>query len=125
MIRTKRVYDPPSPSDGQRVLVDRLWPRGLTKEKARIDSWRRDLAPSTDLRIWYGHDPAKFDRFRERYRTELLRQRDALATLAIASEKGTLTLVYGAKDPRFCNAAVLKELLEDVLHGTPTPSKSR
>lgn len=119
MIRTKRVYDPASPGDGHRILIDRLWPRGLTKEKARVDRWRRDLAPSTELRIWFGHDPEKFPRFRERYRTELLRQREALANLAVESETGTVTLVYAAKDTRHCNAIVLKELLEEILRGGP------
>lgn len=117
MLRTKRVYDPPSPSDGRRVLIDRLWPRGLAKEKARVDLWRRDLAPSTGLRKWYGHDPARFARFRERYRMELLRHRDALASLAVESELGTVTLVYGARDDRHCNATVLKELIEEILRG--------
>ncbi len=121
MIRTKRVYDPASPSDGRRILIDRLWPRGLTKERARVDNWHKDLAPSSELRIWYGHDPAKFPRFRERYRTELLRQREALANLAVESKSGTVTLVYAAKDARHSNATILKELLEEILRGGPAP----
>jgi uncharacterized protein YeaO (DUF488 family) len=125
MIRTKRAYDPPSPNDGLRVLIDRLWPRGVTKERARIDRWSRELAPSTELRRWYGHDPTRFARFRERYRTELLRQREALAALAVESEKGPVTLVYAAKDAQHCNATVLKELLSEVLRGGLPGSDSR
>ncbi len=82
VIHTKRVYDPPLPTDGRRILVDRLWPRGLTKERARVDAWERDLAPSTELRIWFGHDVSRFSSFRQRYRKELLRRRDALVALA-------------------------------------------
>lgn len=113
MIRTKRVYEPASPEDGRRVLIDRLWPRGVTKANARIDVWRRELAPSDELRRWYGHDPKKFRTFRERYRMELLRRRDQVADLVIEAEQGTLTLVYGARDPRYSNARVLKELVEE------------
>lgn len=125
MIRTKRAYDPPTPDDGLRVLIDRLWPRGITKERARIDRWSRELAPSTELRRWFGHDPNRFERFRERYRAELLRQRDALAALAVEAEKGPVTLVYAAKDDRHCNATVLKELLSEVLRGGLPESRSR
>ena len=119
MIRTKRVYDAPSSEDGRRILVDRLWPRGLTREAARLDEWRRDLAPSPELRVWFGHDPAKFDRFRRRYREELRPQRATLTSLAAESRAGTVTLVYGARDGRHCNAAVLQELLEEILRGGP------
>ncbi len=117
MIRLWRVYDPPSSSDGVRILVDRLWPRGLTKERARVGAWRRDLAPSDGLRRWYGHDPARFTRFRERYRLELLQRREALATIAIQAERTTVTLLYAAKDSSRSNAAVLRELIEEVLGG--------
>ena len=116
MIKTKRAYDRPSPEDGRRVLIDRLWPRGLTKDRARIDEWRRDLAPSDALRRWFGHDPAKFPEFRSRYRTELLRQRNALADLVCAAERGVVTLVFAARDPEHCNATVLKELLDESLN---------
>jgi uncharacterized protein YeaO (DUF488 family) len=115
VFRLKRVYTEATPSDGTRILVDRLWPRGLTKERARVDLWLRDLAPSADLRTWYGHDPTRFARFRERYRLELFRQRDALSTLAIEGERRTITLLHAAADSRRSNAAVLKELLEEVL----------
>ena len=115
MIRIKRAYEPPSPEDGRRILIDRLWPRGVRKEEARIDEWRKELAPSDQLRKWFGHEPAKFPEFRERYRKELLRQRDSLAALAIEAERGVVTLVYAAKDSEHCNATVLKELLEESL----------
>lgn len=117
MIRTKRVYEPPSPGDGRRVLIDRLWPRGLTKRRACVDDWRRDLAPSDTLRTWFGHDPKKFDRFRERYRDELLLQRDALTALARVATQEGLTIVYAAKDAEHSNAVVLKELLEELRAG--------
>ena len=127
MIQVKRVYEPPSPSDGRRILVDRLWPRGLTKAVARVDEWERDLAPSQDLRIWYGHEPSKFHRFRERYRRELLQKSDALATLAIQIERETVTLLCAAKHPELSNAAVLKEVLAEVVEagGAPAVPKRR
>ncbi len=127
VIRTKRVYDPPLPTDGRRILVDRLWPRGLTKERARVDAWERDLAPSTELRIWFGHDVARFSSFRQRYRKELLRRRDALVALAREGERSPVTLVYAARDAEHCNATVLQELLKEVLEAAPAnpPPPSR
>ncbi len=122
-IQTKRAYEPPSPHDGKRVLIDRLWPRGVLKEKARIDAWMKVLSPSAELRTWFGHDPQKFPRFRERYRTELLRHRDELAALVIDAENGPVTLVYAAKDAEHCNATVLKELLEEVLREEPAAGR--
>jgi uncharacterized protein YeaO (DUF488 family) len=115
MIRIKSAYEPASRRDGMRILVDRLWPRGVKKDDAKLNDWRPELAPSDELRRWFAHDPAKFVRFRARYRTELLRRRDAVAELALAAEKGIVTLVYGSKDPIHCNAAVLKELVDDAL----------
>jgi uncharacterized protein YeaO (DUF488 family) len=117
MIKLKRVYEKPVPSDGTRVLVDRLWSRGLTKELASIDGWRRDLVPSTELRNRYGHDRTRFSHFRERYRMEVFRCREDLATLAIQGERKKVTLFYAAKDPRDSNAAILKGLLVEVLNG--------
>ncbi len=113
-IRVKRAYEPAAPGDGHRVLIDRLWPRGIRKESAHIDEWAKGLAPSTELRTWYGHDPERFPRFRERYRRELLEHRDDLARLIIAAEKGPVTLVFAAKDAEHCNAGVLRELLEEI-----------
>lgn len=114
MIRTKRVYSEPSPRDGVRILVDRLWPRGIRKEWARIVEWRKDLAPTTSLRKWFGHQPARWTEFRRRYRAELVRSEmmDELKKLACRSRKRTLTLVYGAADEQYNQAVALKELLD-------------
>lgn len=112
-IRLKRAYDPPAAGDGTRVLVDRLWPRGLSKEKARIDLWLRDIAPSTELRKWFGHDAAKWEEFAERYDRELDALPELLRQLAGLAQKGRLTLVFGARDRERNNAVVLRlRLLE-------------
>ena len=112
MVRIKRVYDPPEPGDGRRLLIDRLWARGLTKEAARIDDWIKELAPSTELRKWFGHDPARWDEFQARYKEELLTQAELLAKLRAEAKKGTITLLFAAKDTAHNNAVVLKEMLE-------------
>ncbi len=112
MIRTKRAYDPPSKSDGKRILIDRLWPRGIKKEDAKIDEWIRDAAPSTELRKWFSHDPAKWNECRSRYKDELKERADLLQRLRKESRKGTITLVFAAKDSEHANAVVLKEVLE-------------
>ena len=112
-IRLKRVYDPPSPDDGLRVLVDRLWPRGIKKEAARIDLWAQDIAPSARLRQWFGHDPARWAEFRKRYQAELAANEAAVASLRAATRTAKrLTLVFGAKDEERNNAVVLRETLE-------------
>jgi len=113
MTRIKRVYSEPSPSDGVRILVDRVWPRGISKERAHIVEWRKDLAPSTSLRKWFGHDPVKWKDFRDRYRAELTNsgQIEALKELARLSRQKTVTLVYSAADEEHNQAVVLKELL--------------
>ncbi|GMV49981.1 MAG: hypothetical protein UZ03_NOB001002271 [Nitrospira sp. OLB3] len=115
MIRLKRAYSTPSPQDGLRLLVDRLWPRGCRKEALRLDGWRKNLAPSAALRTWFGHDPAKWDEFRRRYQLELDRseQRDAIAALAQLARTTTITLVFGAADPDHNHAVVLKDVLEE------------
>ncbi|HEY8322986.1 MAG TPA: DUF488 domain-containing protein [Ktedonobacterales bacterium] len=112
-LSVKRVYEEPAPEDGERVLIDRLWPRGLSKEKAHIDLWLKDVAPSRELRTWFGHDPAKYDEFRRRYEAELAEEpaRSALATLREHIKRGPVTVVYGARDSDHSNAAVLRELL--------------
>jgi len=110
-VQLKRAYDPPSPRDGTRILVDRLWPRGISKAKARVDLWLRDVAPSTALRQWFGHDPARWSEFRRRYRAELKRQPEALAQLRALARQGRVTLVFGARDERRNQAVVLKDLL--------------
>jgi DNA-3-methyladenine glycosylase I len=110
-IKLKRVYDPPSPEDGLRILVDRLWPRGLAKASARIDLWLKDLAPSTALRTWFRHDPARWQEFRRRYFKELDRQQDAGRELWETAQTKPVTLVYGAQHSTHNNAVVLKDYL--------------
>lgn len=110
-IQIKRAYAPPSPEDGVRVLVDRLWPRGLTKSDAAIDRWIKDLAPSTELRRWFGHDPTRWDEFRRRYRAELSQRSDLLDELRALAKRGRLTLVFGARDELHNQAVVLRDLL--------------
>ena len=107
----KRAYVPAAASDGSRVLIDRLWPRGVTKTEAHIDLWVKDLAPSTELRKWFGHDPEKWTEFQQRYRAEL-KGKEGLPDIRALSRKGTVTLVYGAKDEQHTHALVLKEVLE-------------
>jgi uncharacterized protein YeaO (DUF488 family) len=111
-IRLKRVYEPAAAEDGLRVLVDRLWPRGLAKEKAAVDHWLKEAAPSTALRQWFGHDPARWPEFRERYRAELRENPTALAALRRLCRGQTVTLLYAASDPEHNNAVVLKTQLE-------------
>ncbi|MCE9524966.1 MAG: DUF488 domain-containing protein [Planctomycetales bacterium] len=111
MLKLKRVYESPSPQDGLRVLVDRLWPRGLTKERAAVDLWAKEVAPSTELRKWFDHDPAKWKQFQIRYRKELLEKKDALQALKKKSQGHTVTLVYGARDEEHNEALVLKKIL--------------
>ncbi|RII29207.1 MAG: hypothetical protein CXR31_02220 [Geobacter sp.] len=111
MVKLKRIYDAPAPDDGRRVLVDRLWPRGIAKDEARLDDWLKEIAPSDELRKWFGHDPTKWEEFRERYRAELDSHGDLLAGLRDVAKKGTVTLLYAAKDEEHNNAVVLDELL--------------
>ena len=113
MIKLKRAYEIPSPKDGVRVLVERLWPRGLTKERAKVDLWLKDIAPSPELRKWFGHDPARWEQFQERYRRELREKQDALELLEKKANEGTVTLVYAARDKEHNEALVLKNILED------------
>ncbi len=112
-IRLKRAYEPAAEADGTRVLIDRLWPRGVTKAEAAIDHWFRDLGPSTELRKWFGHDPALFAEFRRRYAEELKRQRELLDELLRIASHGRLTLVYSAHDEEHNDAVVLKGVLLD------------
>ncbi len=110
MLKMKRAYEKPAEDDGARVLVDRLWPRGVKKEDAQIVWWAKELAPSTELREWFGHDPAKYDEFAKRYRREL-EGNEALPKLEGLMSEGQVTLVYGAKDEEHNQARVLLELL--------------
>ena len=118
-VAIKRAYDEPDESDGMRVLVDRLWPRGLAKERAHIDLWLKEIEPSNELRAWFGHDPARFDEFRQRYEAELAsgRAHDALARLRELVQQHPVTLVFAARDAEHSNAAVLRELLLKPDHG--------
>lgn len=110
-VRLKRAYDAPAPSDGYRVLIDRLWPRGVSKDDARLDEWARQLAPSSELRRWFGHDPSRFEEFRRRYIAELAAQEEKLRELRRRAREGALTLVYGAHDEEHNDAVVLAEVL--------------
>jgi uncharacterized protein YeaO (DUF488 family) len=111
MVRTKRVYEDPGPQDGYRVLIDRVWPRGISRERARLDEWARELAPSDELRKWFAHRPERFAEFRNRYRAELQQQTEKIAELRRRARSGRVTVVYGARDEEHNNAVVLAELL--------------
>ncbi len=117
-IRLKRAYEKPEPTDGTRILVDRLWPRGLTKEKAAIDLWLKELAPSTELRKWFGHDPKKWRNFRSRYRTELKQQSAALQLIKSKAKDGVVTLIYAARDQKHNEAVILQQLLTNPRNAT-------
>jgi uncharacterized protein YeaO (DUF488 family) len=110
-IRLRRAYELASPEDGYRVLIDRLWPRGVSREKAKLDDWDPELAPSTELRRWFSHDPSRFEEFRRRYIEELRDERRRLAALRRQARESTLTLVYSARDTEHNDAVVLAEVL--------------
>jgi uncharacterized protein YeaO (DUF488 family) len=111
-IRMSRAYEPPGPDDGCRVLVDRIWPRGIHKEELRLDAWLKDMAPSTALRKWFNHEPDKWDRFKERYFAELDGRPEAVGRLVEMRSAGTLTLVFGSRETRYNNAVAIKDYLE-------------
>jgi uncharacterized protein YeaO (DUF488 family) len=111
-IDVKRVYDPPATADGTRILVDRLWPRGISKDKAAIDHWMKEVAPSNELRHWYGHDPEKWAEFRRRYAAELKQHPAALDELKTLVTKGRVTLLFSSRETAKNNAVALKALLE-------------
>lgn len=115
-IRLKRVFAAPAAEDGERILVDRLWPRGMRKEAAALDGWMKDLAPSTELRRWFGHEPARWAGFRKRYEAELAQHQDLLDELRRRARKGTVTLLFAARDEAHNEAVVLKDVL---LKGAP------
>ncbi|GBQ22101.1 hypothetical protein AA0472_0660 [Acetobacter estunensis NRIC 0472] len=117
-IHVKRVYDPASPDDGQRILVDRLWPRGLSREKAALTAWDKEIAPSTDLRQWFAHDPAKWGEFISRYRTELAANTQAVDELLARAREGCVTLLFGARDTQHNEAIVLADWLRSHLSRT-------
>lgn len=112
MIKLKRAYENPAKDDGERILVERLWPRGLTKLRAKIDLWLKDVAPSTELRRWFGHDPDKWDEFRRRYQKELKDNNDLIKLLKRKAKAGTITLIYAARDEEHNGALVLKRFLQ-------------
>jgi len=110
-VKLKRVYDPPAASDGTRILVDRLWPRGVKKANAAIDQWDKSIAPSTRLRNWFGHDPARWQEFRQRYASEIHGRREELAALRARAESGRITLIFAAHDKMHNHAIVLRDVL--------------
>lgn len=112
-LRVKRIYEPVSRRDGKRVLVDRLWPRGISKDRAAVDEWIKEIAPSSELRKWFGHDPSRWDEFRRKYKKELHGNRALIQQLKAEARKRSVTLVYAAKDPDHNNAVVLKEVLDE------------
>ena len=113
-IKIKRVYNDPEDSDGYRILIDRIWPRGLSKEDAKLDDWNKDLAPSTKLRKWFDHDPDKFEIFSEKYKKELENSNEYVKKLIEKAQDNTVTLLYGAKDTEHNQAVVLKQVIEDL-----------
>jgi uncharacterized protein YeaO (DUF488 family) len=121
-VRLKRAYEPASAEDGYRVLVDRLWPRGISKEQAKLDEWDQELAPSSQLREWFGHEPDRFPDFRRRYIGELRANRPRLRELRRRARTGTLTLVYSAHDSEHNDAVVLAEALR---RGLPKSDRPR
>lgn len=118
MIRIKRVYEPAEAEDGRRILVDRLWPRGVSRERDRIEAWHKEIAPSDGLRRWFGHDPVRWEEFRRRYREELAAHPAEIGRLLREAGEGGITLLFAARDQEHNNAVVLKELLEQGTDGT-------
>lgn len=114
-LRIARIYEEPSADDGRRILVDRLWPRGVSKQKARLDDWCKEVAPSDELRRWYGHDPGRFEEFSARYREELSAggRAEALERIAAAARAGTVTLLTATKEPAISQAAVIRAAIEE------------
>jgi uncharacterized protein YeaO (DUF488 family) len=110
-ISIKRIYDEPALNDGKRILVDRLWPRGVSKEKAKLDLWLKDIAPSTELRKWFDHDPRKWAEFRKKYHAELKNNVEVVSQLKKIAKKANVTLLYGAKDEKHNEAVVIMEYL--------------
>jgi uncharacterized protein YeaO (DUF488 family) len=112
MVKVKRVYEEKSSADGRRILVDRLWPRGMKKEEAAIDQWLKEVSPSTELRRWFSHDPAKWDEFKKRYGRELEGKEALIESLKKQAKRGTVTLLYSAKNETLNNAVALKEMID-------------
>jgi uncharacterized protein YeaO (DUF488 family) len=125
MVKLKRAYDPVSSSDGIRLLVERLWPRGLSKDKLKLDGWIRDVGPTTELRKWFGHDPAKWSQFRSRYFRELDSRPESWQQIASLSRGRTVTLVYSSHDEEHNNAVALREYLQAKARRRPRPRQSK
>lgn len=115
MLKTKRVYENPGPDDGYRILTERLWPRGVSKERARLDEWMKGVAPSHELRKWFGHDPDKWEEFQERYRRELYNSEDVERLLEIIQTKDVVTLVYASKNKTYNSTVLLKNFVSKLL----------
>jgi uncharacterized protein YeaO (DUF488 family) len=124
-IRCKRIYEPSAPDDGYRLLIDRMWPRGISRDRAALDEWARDLAPSDELRRWYGHAPERFEEFGRRYRAELVAHASELHALRRRARSGRLTIVFAARDSEHSNAAVLAEVLRHPAGSAPAPPARR
>ena len=124
MITLKRAYDPISRSDGRRILVERLWPRGLSKAKLRIDSWLKEVGPSTELRKWFGHDPLKWDTFRRRYAKELDSRKDAWNPIVTSARRGRVTLIYSSHDTEHNNAVALQQYLRSKMPRRAAPTRA-
>jgi uncharacterized protein YeaO (DUF488 family) len=118
MIKIKRVYDPPAPDDGKRILIDRLWPRGIKKADMRADEWLKEIAPSNELRQWFNHDPNKWGEFKKRFFTELRGKQDVVDGIIGAARKGAVTLLFGSKEERFNNAVALKEYIDTKMNAS-------
>lgn len=125
MLRLKRAYEPPDPSDGRRILVDRLWPRGVSKERAAIDEWMKEIAPSAELRRWFGHDPEKWPEFRRRYKQELRARANLVREIAKLASRGRVTLVYGARDEAHNDAVVLAAVVRTHMRRSATAVRRR
>lgn len=121
MVQIKRIYEDPSPEDGLRVLVDRLWPRGVSKEDAALDRWMKEVAPSDELRRWFDHDPEKWETFREKYAAELEERDEPLRFLRNRAEEGMLTLLYAARDTEHNHAVVLRDVLSGAIGRAEEP----
>jgi uncharacterized protein YeaO (DUF488 family) len=119
-VRLKRAYEPPEKTDGTRILVDRLWPRGVSKAEAKLDEWIKEIAPSTELRTWFGHDPRRWDEFRKRYRSELAEHSETLKDLRRRAREGPITLVYSARDEIHNDAVVLRNVILDRAEQEPS-----
>lgn len=113
-MKIKRIYESAAPEDGYRMLIDRIWPRGVSKKEAQLDEWNKDIAPSTELRKWFGHKPERFEEFADRYREELKGKSEELNRIKAVDRKQMLTLLYAAKEERLSNAAVLQQVLNQI-----------